>query len=146
MLKDIIEKISNDFINEAKSSPNLLADMASMEKYMAESYNGRIFIELLQNADDCGSRRIYIEKFEDDIIFANDGKPFDEKDVLAISRSGASNKTRGENIGYRGVGFKSTLYLTNEIIIYSDETFFTFNKNICSQKLGLDVNSIPIIR
>ncbi len=146
MLNQIIKKISNIFFEEALASPNLLSDMAAMEKYMAESYNGRIFIELLQNADDCCSKRVYVERFEDDIIFANDGKPFDENDVLAISRSGASNKTRGENIGYRGVGFKSTLYLTNEIIIYSDDTFFTFNKKICSQKLGIDVNSIPIIR
>lgn len=146
MLSEIIKEISTNFMNEAIASPSLLSDMAAMEKYMAESYNGRIFIELLQNADDCGSKRIFIEKFGNDIILANDGRPFNEKDVLAISRSGASNKTRGENIGYRGVGFKSTLYLTNEIIIYSDETFFTFNKKICSQKLGLDENSIPTIR
>lgn len=96
---------------------------------MSESYNGRIFIELLQNADDCYSKKLYVERFADDIIFANDGKPFDENDVLAISRSGASNKTRGKNIGYRGVGFKSTLYLTNEIIIYSDDTFLHLIKN-----------------
>ena len=146
MLNNIIDKISNIFLEEAIASPNLLADMAAMEKYMAESYNGRIFIELLQNSDDCGSKRVYVEKYADDIIFANDGRPFNENDVLAISRSGASNKTRGESIGYRGVGFKSTLYLTNEIIIYSDDTFFTFNKKICSQRLGIDVNNIPIIR
>lgn len=146
MLDKIITEISKNFINEAISSPNLLSDMAAMEKYMSESYSGRIFIELLQNADDCCSKKVYVERFADDIIFANDGKPFDENDVLAISRSGASSKTRGKNIGYRGIGFKSTLYLTNEIIIYSDDTFFTFNKNICSQKLGLDANNLPIIR
>lgn len=57
MLRSVIEKISNEFINEAVTSPKLLADMVAMEKYMAESYNGRVFIELLQNADDCGSKR-----------------------------------------------------------------------------------------
>lgn len=146
MLNNVIDKISNDFINEAISSPNLLADMASMENYMAESYNGRIFIELLQNADDCGSKRVYVEKFENDIIFANDGKPFDENDVLSISRSGASSKERGKSIGYRGIGFKSTIYLTDEIIIYSNDTYFTFSKKICSYKLKLDFNNIPVIR
>ena len=145
MLNNVIDKISNDFINEAISSPNLLADMAAMEKYMAESYNSRIFIELLQNADDCGSKRVYVEKFENDIIFANDGKPFDANDVLSISRSGASNKERGKNIGYRGIGFKSTIYLTDEIIIYSDDTYFTFSKKICSHKLKLDINNIPVL-
>ena len=49
MLDKIIEEISKNFINEALSSPNLLSDMAAMEKYMSENYNGRIFIELLLN-------------------------------------------------------------------------------------------------
>lgn len=146
MLRSIIEKISNDFINEAISSPKLLADMAAMEKYMAESYSGRIFIELLQNADDCSSKRIYVKEIEGDIIFANDGHPFNEQDVLAISRSGASSKERGKNIGYRGVGFKSTTYLTDEIVIYSDNTYFTFSKKICADRLNVSINEVPMIR
>ena len=58
MLRKTVEKISKDFIAEAVASPNLLADMAAMEKYMAESYSGRVFVELLQNADDCKSTKI----------------------------------------------------------------------------------------
>ena len=45
MLNQIIKKISNIFFEEALASPNLLSDMAAMEKYMAESYNGRIFLQ-----------------------------------------------------------------------------------------------------
>lgn len=146
MLRSVIEKISNDFINEAVSSPKLLADMAAMEKYMAESYSGRVFIELLQNADDCGSKNIYIKGIAGDIIFANDGHPFNEQDVLSISRSGASSKERGKNIGYRGVGFKSTTYLTDEIIIYSDNTYFTFSKKFCADILNVSIDEVPMIR
>ena len=62
MLCDLIKKISDAFINEAVASPALLADMAKMEKYMAESYSGRVFIELLQNADDCSSTKIFIKQ------------------------------------------------------------------------------------
>lgn len=146
MLDKIIAKISKNFINEALSSPNLLSDMAAMEKYMSESYNGRIFIELLQNADDCYSNRIFLTNYDNSIIFANDGKPFDESDILSISRSGASNKERGKNIGYRGVGFKSTAYLTDEIIIYSDNTYFTFSQKACAKKLNMNIKDIPLIR
>ena len=128
MLCDLIKKISETFINEAVASPALLADMAKMEKYMAESYSGRVFIELLQNADDCSSTKILITELNGNIIFANNGRPFDENDVMAICRSGNSNKKRGETIGYRGVGFKSTTYLTDEILIYSDKACFTFSK------------------
>lgn len=146
MLKDIITEISTNFINEAISSPQLLSDMAAMEKYMAEGYTGRIFIELLQNADDCNSSKIFLTNCDNAIVFANDGKPFDESDILAISRSGASNKERGKNIGYRGIGFKSTAYLTDEIIIYSDNTYFTFSQKACAKKLNMDIKDIPVIR
>jgi len=146
MLCDLIKQISDAFIGEAVASPALLADMAKMEKYMAESYSGRVFIELLQNADDCNSTKILITELNGNIIFANNGRPFDENDVMAICRSGNSNKKRGETIGYRGVGFKSTTYLTDEILIYSDKACFTFSKKICSEKLSIPEENIPMIR
>lgn len=146
MLKKFISKISDSFIEEALNSPRLLEDMASMEKYMAESYNGRIFIELLQNADDACSNKIYISDLEGSIIFANNGRKFNEDDIIAISRSGASNKERGKTIGYRGIGFKSTTYLTDEIIIYSDETFFSFSKTLCANLLKTPKEKIPTVR
>lgn len=144
--KESISKISDEFLHEALSSPKLLADMAAMEKYMAESYSGRVFIELLQNADDCDSTKICVREANGTIFFANNGRDFNEEDVNAISRSGASNKERGKCIGYRGIGFKSTSYLTNEIIIYSNNTYFSFSKSLCAAKTGLDEATIPMIR
>lgn len=146
MLYNVVKSISEKFIKEASSSPQLLSDMAAMEKYMSESYNGRIFVELLQNADDCNSKRILVKQIGNDLLFANDGHPFTEKDVIAISRSGASSKERGESIGYRGIGFKSTTYLTDEIIIHSDDTNFSFSKSLCSNKLNIPESNIPMIR
>ncbi len=146
MLYNIVKNISDEFIKEATASPQLLSDMAAMEKYMSESYSGRIFVELLQNADDCGSKHILVKNIGNDLLFANDGHPFTEKDVIAISRSGASSKERGESIGYRGIGFKSTSYLTDEIIIHSDDTSFSFSKSLCSNRLNLPTSNIPMIR
>ena len=117
MIKDTIIRINTTFIAEAKNSPKMLADMAAMEKYMSESYSGRIIVELLQNADDAHSSRVFITENDGNVIFANNGRPFDNEDVMAISRSGASKKNRGETIGYRGIGFKSTSYLSSDIII-----------------------------
>ena len=133
-------------MKEAESSPQLLADMAAMERYMAESYCGRAFVELLQNADDCGSTNILIQQSGKDLLVANNGHPFNEKDVISISRSGASSKERGKTIGYRGIGFKSTIYLSTDIVIYSDNTYFTFSRDLCAQKLKTDINSVPTIR
>lgn len=146
MLDQIINDISEQFIQEAKKSPHLFADMAAMEKYMAENYSERIFVELLQNADDCGSSQICVKQIGKDILYANNGRPFDENDIKAICRSGASSKERGKNIGYRGIGFKSTSNLTDEIIIYSNDTYFTFNKRLCAQILAKNQNEVPMIR
>ena len=146
MIKEIILEINSAFIAEAKNSPALLADMAAMEKYMSESYSGRIIVELLQNADDARSSRVYITEKDGNVIFANNGRPFNDADVMAISRSGASEKKRGETIGYRGIGFKSTSFLSSEIIIYSNETAFSFSKAKTAEALGIDEEHVPTIR
>jgi len=146
MLNDTINKISNAYMAEALNSPTLMEDMAAMEKYMAESYSGRIFIELLQNADDCGSTNVLVQEYDNHIVFANNGRPFDDNDIISISRSGASKKERGSQIGYRGIGFKSTAYLTEEIIIFSNNTYFTFSKSECSKRLNKPKEQLPTVR
>ena len=146
MIQETISKINSTFIAEAKNSPALLTDMAAMEKYMSESYSGRIIVELLQNADDAHSSRVYITEKDGNIIFANNGRPFNDADVMAISRSGASDKKRGETIGYRGIGFKSTSFLSSEIVIYSNETTFSFSKAKTAKALGVDEVHVPTIR
>lgn len=143
---EIVKEVSDSFINEAKQSPQLLSDMAKMEYYMAESYSGRLFVELLQNADDAKSTRIISYYNNGNLYFANNGKPFDEGDLIAISRSGASDKKRGKTIGYRGIGFKSASYISNEIIIYSANTYFTFSKEKSSKILNMKVEDVPTIR
>lgn len=144
--KDVVREVSEKFLLEAKQSPQLIADMAKMEYYMAESYSGRLFIELLQNADDAKSTRIISYYNHGNLYFANNGKPFNENDLVAISRSGASEKKRGKTIGYRGIGFKSASSVSNEIIIYSSNTYFTFSKEKCSQILNMKLDEVPTIR
>lgn len=143
---EIVKKASNRFLAEGKQSPEMLSDLARMEYYMAESYTGRTFIELLQNADDAGSTKVITSYKNNNLYFANNGKPFDEQDLIAISRSGASNKERGKTIGYRGIGFKSACSVSSEIIIYSSDTFFSFSKEKCAELLNLNPINVPTIR
>lgn len=145
-MKNIISEISNNFISEALASPRMLEDLAAMEKYMSESYDGRTFVELLQNADDANSARVKVFLVDNTLVVANDGRPFDEKDIMAICRSGASSKQRGNNIGYRGVGFKSATTISTEIIIHSANAYFTFSKSICAKKLNKDTEKVPTVR
>ena len=55
-----ISEISASFIKEAMASPRMLEDLAAMERYMSESYDGRTFVELLQNADDANSTQVKV--------------------------------------------------------------------------------------
>lgn len=145
-LHQIIKKINEEFLFEARNSPSLLSDMAAMERYMSESYSGRIMIELLQNSDDAESSKVLITQVDDCIIFANNGRPFNESDILAISRSGASSKDKTKTIGYRGVGFKSSSLLSEDIVIVSNETSFGFSKSLTADALGVSNDSVPTIR
>jgi len=145
-MQAFIKNISKQYLDEASSSPQLLKDMAALEKYMAESYSERILIELIQNADDAGSKRICLFENNGHLFFANDGAPFSKEDIESISRSGASQKQRGLTIGYRGVGFKSACHLSDEILIHSSDVTFTFSKEICANLLKLTKEQVPTIR
>ena len=50
----MLNAVRDELLKEAKNSPGLLADLANLERYVAETYSARSFIELLQNADDAG--------------------------------------------------------------------------------------------
>ena len=76
-MKSIIKQVSGSFLEEASASPRMLEDLAAMEKYMSESYDGRTFIELLQNADDAGAKRVCVSEIDNAVIVANDGRSFD---------------------------------------------------------------------
>lgn len=145
-MKQFVQSLTNEFLAEAKSSPRMFEDLAAMEHYMAESYDGRAFVEILQNADDANASSLSVFSCGKDFVIANNGRPFDTKDLIAICRSGASSKNRGSGIGYRGIGFKSATSISTEIIIYSSGVFFTFSKLRCAKEMNRSVESVPTVR
>jgi len=139
---EIQEKLSS----EAAAAPDLFADLAKVELYIAESYRSRAFIELLQNADDAGAKRVEFKQVKERLLVANDGRSFSEDDIVAICRSGSSNKHRGGGtIGYRGIGFKSVAGVAAEIEVYSAGHHFRFSKTMTQDLLGIR-SDVPLIR
>jgi len=138
-------EIRAQLLDEAKSSPNLLSDLAGLENYIAESYDNRSFVELLQNAEDANSTKFIIKNFEDQLLIGNNGKDFDDNDLMSLCRSAASHKVRGQSIGYRGIGFKSVVGFSKKIIIVSGEFKFQFSKARTSQEIPL-ADKVPLIR
>ncbi|MDP2561744.1 DUF3883 domain-containing protein [Psychrobium sp. 1_MG-2023] len=141
-----MELLIDSFINEALSAPSLFVDLAKVELYISESYRTRALIELIQNADDCGATNFIAVQSGKDIIVANNGRDFDENDILALCRSGSSTKQRGGGtIGYRGIGFKSTVGICQEIEVYSGGYAFLFSRELTKKAIDT-MEDVPLIR
>ena len=140
-----LSKLRDSLIAEAKSSPMLLSDLAGLEAYVSESYNSRSFIELLQNADDAKATKFYVKRSGDYLFVANNGRPFNIKDLESLCRSASSNKVRGTTIGYRGIGFKSVVSFAKEIHLISGDFEITFSKEL-SKQIVPQANKVPLIR
>ena len=139
-------KLQNEFKNEAINAPMLFKDLAKVEQYIAESYKTRSFIELIQNADDAGSKNFGIHIYDNYVIVGNDGRDFTNDDIKSICRSGSSNKIRGgSTIGYRGIGFKSVANLAERIYVISGNSRFLFDKEITKKLLNIN-DDVPLIR
>ena len=140
-----LQKLRESLITEAKSSPMLLSDLAGLEAYVSESYNSRSFIELLQNADDAKATKFYVKRFGNYLFVANNGRPFNIKDLESLCRSASSNKVRGTSIGYRGIGFKSVVSFAKEVHLVSGDFEITFSKEL-SRKVVPQASKVPLIR
>lgn len=141
----MLDVVRKSLVEEAVKSPNLLADLAGLESYVAESYDARSFIELLQNADDAEASKFHAEQIGAFLVVANNGKCFTKSDFESLCRSSASSKSRGETIGYRGIGFKSVVGVAKRVHLISDELAATFCRNMTSAEVA-DATKVPLIR
>lgn len=113
-------------INQAESLKSLSADLYTDSK--------RFIYELLQNADDSvisnAPVRVAIKIFDDFLVVAHNGKPFDSRDLRGICGvSDGTKKKSVEKTGYKGIGFKAVFGQSSRVLIYSDKEFFEFNSN-----------------
>ncbi|MGG7105015.1 DUF3883 domain-containing protein [Rhodococcus sp. 24CO] len=141
----ILETVRQELLVEATGSPQLLSDMAGLERYVAESYSTRTFIELLQNADDAGANRVVFKRGDNWVICANVGRPFDLADFRALCRSSSSSKSRGQGIGYRGIGFKSVVGVADRVHLISSQLRATFSRELTKSLIGGSA-PVPLIR
>jgi hypothetical protein len=144
-MHDFVQRVHDELLNEARRSPELFRDLAKLESYVAETYSARAIIELLQNADDAAAGRFCAVLTEAHLVCANDGRVFSEPDFYALCRSARSEKTRGESIGYRGIGFKSVVRISQEVHLLSGDIAATFSRELTERALGLDTPT-PLVR
>ena len=141
----MLDSVRCPLLEEACRSPDLLSDLAGWEQYVAESYNARSFVELLQNADDAGAARLTIRRESDFLLVANDGREFSAADLSSLCRSASSNKIRGTTIGYRGIGFKSVVGVAETIHVFSGQLEATFSRERTASDVP-QATRVPLIR
>ena len=133
-------KIVNELQEEAVRNKLIMSELAGMEKYVSETYVSRVFYEIIQNADDCNSTKFHAFYENNNLYIFNNGRKFSEEDFQALCRSAKSYKKRGEQIGYRGIGFKSVEGVSQKVSLLSGdlEVFLVEKKHknylICLQK------------
>ena len=84
--------------------------------------------ELLQNADDAGATDASIEINNGEFIFSHNGEDFNKEQFASLCRFGFSNKRTLHTIGFRGVGFKSTFSLGNEVHLVTPTLSVAFRR------------------
>lgn len=143
--RETFTSVRDELLGEAQRSPGLLADLANLESYIAETYSARSFIELLQNADDANAKRFLVIRHGGWLVCANDGQAFSRQDFYSLCRSASSTKHRGQTIGYRGIGFKSVVGVATSVHLISGELRTTFSRDLTRRCLG-SLTPAPLVR
>lgn len=86
-----------------------------------------VISELLQNADDAGATSAWIDISDGVFSFSHNGEDFTADQFASLCRFGYSNKRNLHTIGFRGIGFKSTFSVGDEVILLSPTLSVAFN-------------------
>jgi hypothetical protein len=86
-------------------------------------------LELLQNADDEQASDILFEfdSGQNQLRVFDDGDGFDKAGVVAVCQQGQSPKDHDQQIGFRGIGFKSLFEVCDRVEIHSNGYHFAFD-------------------
>ena len=100
-----------------------------------------VLSELLQNADDAGATEATAEIDGDDFIFSHNGEDFNSEQFQSLCRFGFSNKRVLHTIGFRGVGFKSTFSIGNEVRLYTPTLAVAYQRERFTEPVWIDDSS-----
>lgn len=150
--KQEIEKlIESNLKTYQDNSDRFIADY-NRELELTKEYNGRQLLELLQNADDAGSTKVLInwDKECNKLCISNQGEPFEIGGIKSLMLANLSTKTKISYIGNKGLGFRSILNWSEQIIIYTNGCKISFSEKIAADvfnnKLKLSAEAKQKIR
>lgn len=100
-----------------------------------------VLSELLQNADDVKAKNAWAKIENNEFIFEHDGIDFNDVDLASLCKFGFSNKRNLTTIGFRGVGFKSTFSMGDEVRLFTPTLSVLFRCKRFTEPIWIDHNS-----
>ncbi|MGZ2371712.1 sacsin N-terminal ATP-binding-like domain-containing protein [Ancylomarina sp. YFZ004] len=127
----------NDIVQENKSLFKSAAQMVASynrEREICKDYNGRQLLELIQNADDAGSDYITIslDTLNKSLVVENGGAPFSLEGFRSLLIPNLSSKRKKIFIGNKGLGFRSILNWSKQVVVESKGISLSFSKENAS--------------
>lgn len=135
-----------EYTSQLEFTSSRIRQDKKIELDMKQEYSGRELYEMIQNADDEGSPQVELLLTEDNHLhIKNWGKrPFTKGGMLSIMRSFISTKTdiaykdsAIKPIGNKGLGFRSLLNWSDEIIIHSNGVQCSFSEKIANKEWNI---------
>jgi len=99
--------------------------------------------ELLQNADDAGATEATVDLQDGEFLFTHNGEDFTDEHFASLCRFGYSNKRALHTIGFRGVGFKSTFSLGDEVRLITPTLSVLFSQERFTEPVWFNVDKHP---
>ena len=112
--------------DQLEQDPELAAPWHQLFKQVQSPRH--VVSELLQNADDAGATEASVTIDDSEFVFSHDGGDFTEANFASLCRFGYSDKRALHTIGFRGVGFKSTFSLGDEVRLLTPTLSVAFHR------------------
>lgn len=150
-IQDYAKDRKVDLRDEYLKTPNYIFEHYDTEREDIEEYDGRQFLEILQNADDASVNvpisKVYIELKDQRLIIANTGHYFTQDGLESILFRKISPKFKERQvIGNKGLGFRSILSWVDKVSIFSGDLQVAFSEKHSHKFLDELIEKKPLIK
>lgn len=104
---------------------------------------GHVLSELLQNADDAHATAASVVIEDGELVFSHDGEEFSAEQFESLCSFGRSNKHQLHTIGFRGIGFKSTFSLGDEVRLATPSLSVAYGRRHFTEPVWLERRARP---
>lgn len=142
MLKALLQQAIDSRINEYQREPARMISDFNAERQHIDDYNGRQLLELIQNADDeqADIISIHLDTASKKLTISNTGNSFSRSGYESLMLSNLSSKTKEQFIGNKGLGFRSIINWSEDIIVRSNGFDIEFSETIAKNNFNDSFN------